>query len=128
MKFSKIIAILLALIMLLSCSQLVAFAQTSETYESDNITIIFHNEVSETTKEKIITNFTGTISETVESKGLTCSLFGHDLESGTTSTITHKAKSTAPRCLMETYQYQSCSRCDYYESTFLGSEYIYCCS
>ena len=60
--------------------------------------------------------------------GLTCTLFGHKLETGTTSTITHKARTTAPRCLKRYYDYSACTRCDYEESTLKSSTYIICCA
>ena len=60
--------------------------------------------------------------------GVTCTLFGHKLETGTTYTTTHKARTTAPRCLKKTYTYSACTRCDYDESTLMSSTYIYCCA
>ncbi|MBQ8015862.1 MAG: hypothetical protein IJ264_06740, partial [Clostridia bacterium] len=63
----------------------------------------------------------------VTSYGLTCTLFGHKLESSVITTITHKAKATDPRCLEETYDTEACTRCDYANATLICSEYISCC-
>lgn len=59
--------------------------------------------------------------------GLTCTLLGHKLETSTASTITHKARTTAPRCLRKTYTVETCTRCDYSSSTLKSSQYISCC-
>ena len=59
--------------------------------------------------------------------GLTCTLFGHKLETSSASTITHKARATDPRCLHNTYTVETCTRCDYSTSTLKSSVYISCC-
>ena len=59
--------------------------------------------------------------------GLMCTLFGHKLETTTAHTITHNARTSAPRCLKRTYSVETCSRCDYSNSTLLDSTYISCC-
>lgn len=56
-----------------------------------------------------------------------CTLFGHKLETSTASTVTHKARTTAPRCLKKTYTVESCTRCDYSTKTLKNSQYISCC-
>lgn len=133
MKLIKTISIILALVFALSSLQICAFA-TNETDEvviehvNDDMSIAFHNPVTAETKEKIIAHFTDENCTLVESRGITCTLLGHKLETGTTSTITHKVKSTAPRCLMETFRYEICSRCDYSNYTLIASEYVFCCS
>ncbi len=59
--------------------------------------------------------------------GLMCTLFGHKLESSTAHTITHNARTSAPRCLKRTYYVEACTRCDYTSQTLLDSTYISCC-
>ena len=59
--------------------------------------------------------------------GLMCTLFGHKLETSTASTVTHNARTTAPRCLKKTYTVETCSRCDYSTKTLKNSQYISCC-
>ncbi len=56
-----------------------------------------------------------------------CTLFGHKLETSTASTVTHNARTTAPRCLKKTYTVESCTRCDYSTKTLKSSQYISCC-
>lgn len=135
MKLRRPIAIIMVITLISSLFHFSASAEaytysgTTEDYVSDNITIKFHNEITEETRNKIIAHFSGKENpQSLETRGLTCTLLGHNLETGTTSTVTHKARTTAPRCLRETYTYEICSRCDYSEYTLAASQYIYCCS
>lgn len=127
MKLKRFISCALALIIAICSFSTIAFAENNvET--SENITIEFHNEISDEAREKVVAHFHGEDVSVINARGLTCTLFGHNLETGTTSVVTHKVSSTAPRCLRETFDYEICSRCDYSEYTLIGSEYIYCCS
>lgn len=88
---------------------------------------IFENGVSSEMQSRFIADYYNLDDNGAETYGLTCTLFGHKLESTTAITITHKVSATAPRCLREYYDFEACSRCDYSNSTFLYSEYISCC-
>lgn len=94
------------------------------------IEIYFEDEnLSEEFKAKATAYFlNGATDDNAATYGLTCTLFGHKLESTQTYTITHKARTTAPRCLKKTYNYSACTRCDYETSTLLSSTYIVCCA
>ena len=125
----KVISLILSLCFILSLGVFPASAE--EAVETSDVTIIIHNEdISDETKEKLIAFYSDPEShnDTAATYGLTCTLFGHKLESSTVTTITHKARATAPRCLQKMYDYESCSRCDYEKSTLLESVYIYCCA
>ena len=90
-----------------------------------------NGEVSEETKAKIERYFASgepATDDTSSTYGLTCTLLGHKLESRSVSTITHKVRTTSPRCVKKTYLYQACTRCDYETSTLADTEYIVCCS
>jgi hypothetical protein len=131
MKFSKIIATVIAVLLMVCPLEMVAFATSEHEcgHCENEITFNFHNDVSSETMEKVIAHFNGEENNIAQARGLTCTLFGHKLETGTTDTITHKVRSSAPRCLLETYSYEVCTRCDEYsEYTLLYSEYINCCS
>ncbi len=131
MKIKKILSVIFAVAMLVSIFTMPANAvNTEETEAHEHIEIIIENEdISEETKEKIITFYSngGEECEGATTYGLTCTLFGHKLESSTVSTITHKVRTTSPRCLRKTYNYKACTRCDFEESTLLSSTYIVCC-
>lgn len=128
MKKTRIFALIMAIALILSSAQIFAFAETATEAEEKEITVIFDSEVSPEIQERIIAHFNGEELPVAQARGITCTLFGHNLETGATTTITHKARTTAPRCLQEKYNYEICSRCDYAEYTLISSTYIYCCS
>lgn len=128
---TKILAILMAAIISASLFAMPASAAEDAHEEHTHIEIIFEDEnVSPELKEKATAFYLNGGEETdgAATYGLTCTLFGHKLESSTTSTITHKARTTVPRCLKKTYDYEACTRCDYENSTLRSSSYIYCCA
>lgn len=109
-------------------------ANAAETADCDCCDIIIENQdVSAETKEKIVAfysqeNIPDEYESDSQTYGLTCTLLGHKLESTNATKITHKARTTAPRCLQKTYLYEACTRCDYETSTLISSKYISCCS
>lgn len=88
---------------------------------------IFENGISSEMQSRFIADYYNLDDDGAETYGLTCTLFGHDLESSTAVTITHKVSATAPRCLKEYFTVEACSRCDYSNSTLISSVYISCC-
>ena len=125
----KIISLILSLCIILSLGVIPASAE--EAVETNDVTIIIHNEdISEETKEKLIAFYSDPETQVNDATtyGLTCTLFGHKLESTVTTVITHKVRTTAPRCQEKTYTYEACTRCDYENSTLIGTTYIYCCA
>jgi hypothetical protein len=124
----KVVALILSLCFILSLGVIPASAE--EAVENEKITIIIHNEnISEETKEKLIAFYSDTENQDNSTiYGLTCTLFGHKLESTMTTVITHKVRATAPRCQQKKYNYESCTRCDYENSTLANSTYINCCA
>ncbi len=131
MKIKKILSVIFAIAMLVSIFTIPAnAANTVETETHEHIEIIIQNEdISEETKEKIIAFYSngGDECEGTTTYGLTCTLFGHELETSLTTTVTHKARTTSPRCLKNTYNYKACTRCEYENSSLLSSTYIVCC-
>lgn len=110
---------------------LVIPTNATETVFDENTEIIIENEnISEETKAKIIAYYTSEEDHKNDSTtyGLTCTLLGHKLETSVVSKITHKVRTTSPRCLEKTYDYEACTRCDYEQSTLGSSVYIVCCS
>lgn len=130
MKKSRIISFVLAVALILSSAQIFAFADSTSdgcAHAENEVVYIFNEDVSDEIKEKVIASING--EEGAQPRGIICNLFGHDIETGTTIAITHKAKATAPRCLEKTYRYEACTRCDDYSTTtLLSSQYIYCCA
>lgn len=128
MKIKRILSLTLTIALLL-CIFIIP-TNATETTVSENTVIIIENEsISEETKAKIIAYYSNDEAhrDNVTVYGLTCTLLGHKLEGTTVYKITHKARSSAPRCLKKTYDYETCTRCDYESSTLLTSTYIFCC-
>jgi hypothetical protein len=123
----KFIAFLLSAILICSLSFQVASASDFETEkESTYIEFIHEEGISDELKTKIENHLLG--KSTKETRGLWCTLLGHSLVTTTSTKITHKVNATAPRCLEEIYEVQTCERCDYTNSTIVSSNYINCCS
>ena len=128
MKAKKILSLILAISMLACVFGMPANA--AETKSDEHIEIIIENEdISDETREKIIAFYTngGEAKEGIATYGITCTLLGHKLETTGVYKITHKVRTSSPRCLKKTYDYSTCTRCDYEESILAKSEYIVCC-
>lgn len=128
MKTKRVFSLILALATLL-CAMVIP-ASATETKTHEHIEIIIENpNLSEETEAKIIAFYTngGEEKEGIATYGLTCTLLGHKIESSVVSTVTHKVRSTSPRCLKKYYNYESCTRCDYESSVLISQEYISCC-
>ncbi len=126
----RIISLVLVVVSLFSVMSISAYAE--ETTENtiivtvNEIEFIFDTDTTEEFRNKAIAHYFNN-DDSTSSYGLTCTLFGHKLESSVITAITHKAKATDPRCLQERYNTEVCSRCDYTNSTLIGSVYISCC-
>ncbi len=129
MKKNRFLAMLMALAISVSLFVIPSTAVEVEEPQAD-IEIHFEDEnISEELKAKATAYFlNGATDDNAATYGLTCTLFGHKLETTTSSVVTHKARTTAPRCLKKTYKYEACTRCDYETSTLLSSTYIVCCA
>ena len=130
MKTKRFLAILMVVIISISLFAMPTSAAEVEEPHT-HIEVYFEDEnLSEEFKAKATAHFLngGAENEGISTYGITCSLFGHKLETSTTYTITHKARATSPRCLQKAYTYESCTRCDYEASTLKSSTYIICCA
>lgn len=125
----KIIAIVLVVISIFSVMSISAYAEdANESTVTVNDTIfMFDADTTEDFRNKFIAHYFSHEDDGVAAYGLTCTLFGHKIESSVVTTITHKVNSTSPRCLQERYNAETCSRCDYTNATLLSSIYIVCC-
>lgn len=127
----KTIAIILAVLSIFYAMSVSAYAEDAAegtvTVTVGDTDFIFDASTSEEFRSKVIASFLSEEDDGAETYGLMCSLFGHKLESSTTTTITHKAYSTAPKCVKNTYSTQACTRCDYTTKTLVSSTRIACC-
>lgn len=126
----KIIALILVVASLFCVMSISAYAEdvneNTVTVTVNETEFIFDADTSEDFRNKAVAHYFEH-EDNAASYGLTCTLFGHKTESSVITTVTHKAKATDPRCLRETYNVETCSRCDYTNSTLLSSSYISCC-
>lgn len=65
--------------------------------------------------------------DNIQTYGLMCTLFGHKTEQNTVGVITHKVRTSSPRCKRELYLVTTCTRCDYQEQELTSTSYIVCC-
>lgn len=127
----KIIALILVVASIFSVMSISAYAENTDentvTVIVNEIEFIFDADTTEDFRNKFIAHYFNHENDGAAAYGLTCTLFGHKIESSVISTVTHKVNSTDPRCLRKTYNAETCSRCDYTNSTLLDSSYISCC-
>ena len=127
----KIIALVMVVVSIFSVMSIAAYAedttQKTVTVTVNEVEFVFDANTSEEFREKAITYYFNHDDSDTTPYGLTCTLFGHKLESSVITATTHKVRTTAPRCLQETYNVETCSRCDYTNSTLLDASYISCC-
>ncbi len=125
----KTLALIFVVIFAFSTMSIAAYAEeASEITVTVNETVfVFDADTTETFRNKFIAHYFECEDDGTVAYGLTCTLFGHNLESSVVTAITHKASATAPRCLRETFDVETCSRCDYTNSTLIDATYIYCC-
>lgn len=127
----KIISLVLVFVSIFSAMSISAYAEdTTEntvTVTVNGVEFVFDADTSEDFRNKAIAHHFSHGDNSATTYGLTCTLFGHKLESSVITTVTHKVSSTAPRCLRETYDTEACTRCDYANATLISATYIYCC-
>ena len=128
----RIISLIMAAVSLM-CVMSVSAGAEGVSKDTFTVTVnetefIFDADTTEEFHEKTITHYFNGEDDSVATYGLTCTLFGHKLESSVVTAVTHKASATSPRCLQERYNVEVCSRCDYTKSTKISAAYIVCCS
>lgn len=99
------------------------------TFETDDAhyTVEFNdNNLTEQQQMRIAERLVGT-DDMVQTYGLGCTLFGHDYKYTSANVITHKYRSTDPRCKKDIYDVKYCEDCDYTEQTLSSTVYIVCC-
>lgn len=130
----KAFCILMCLIIFVAASMPVvsAYGETvALEYEVDGVHCIVEFENSSISVDKmqiIAEKLVGIRDDSVQTYGLGCTLFGHDLVTEGAFVTYHKQRASEPRCLRKTYEITYCEDCDdYYEEVLLFSYYIPCC-
>lgn len=95
----------------------------------NNVDILFDTNSALTYEEKqLIAEYLVNGDPGVQTYGLLCTLFGHKESTEIVTTITHRVRTTVPRCLEENWELVICTRCEtVIEETRFGQLYIDCC-
>lgn len=127
----KIISLILVVVSIFSIMSISVYADDTAnntvTVTVNETTFTFDADTSEDFRNKAIANYFNPENDGADAYGLTCTLFGHKLESSVITAITHKVKANDPRCLRERFNTEVCTRCDYTNPILIGSDYITCC-
>lgn len=128
----RIIALIMAIVSLFCIMSVSAGAEGVDegtvAVTVNETVFIFDADTTEDFREKFIANYFDGGDDNATAYGLTCTLFGHKIETTSVTAVTHKAKATSPRCLREIYDVDNCTRCDYTKSTLKTRSYIVCCA
>lgn len=128
-KISIILAICLLLTVMGMTVSAIAPENQGNTYAMQNVTVKFDANSKFTPEEqRHIAELLVYGSDKISPYGLSCFLFGHNYQTDTVTTVTHRARTTAPRCLSKKYEVSVCSKCGDTQQTLISSVYIYCCS
>ena len=127
----KLIYMFIATAIILSCLCISASANDIFTYETHetHCTVEIHDDnMSYEKKQAIANRLIGADEYEVAPANIWCDIFGHDYLYTTSTVVTHKARTTAPRCKQQLYDVTYCEDCDYMQQTLVSTSYIYCCS
>lgn len=124
----RVFSLLLVVSMLFSLSVMGFSADSEEIVRDvDGVTFVFEAGTSEEVQERLIDiHFNGDNPEP-KTRGLTCTLFGHNITTSSYTGVTHLKYSSDPRCEAHVYSVELCSRCDYSKATLVRSYRISCC-
>lgn len=126
----KIVSLVLIVVSLFSVLSISVYGENVNenevTVTVDGTEFIFDANTSEEFRDKAINHYFNH-DDGAAPYGLICTLFGHKIESSVIIAVKHNVRATSPKCLEETYNVETCSRCDYVNSTLLGATYIVCC-
>ena len=126
----KITALVLAVVLSVSFCLVVSAEDIEYTYSYGGVEVIFAEDSSFTEEMKQhVVELLANGNDGVTTYNLMCTLFGHKETVEGVTTISHKVRTTAPRCLQQVWEIHACSRCNEALSQILLSEaYIYCCA
>ncbi len=131
----RIISIFMAAILCVFSAAVLtsATAETADSFvvivsEGVEYTVEFENTTLSDERQRVIAEkLVYGDTDNIQTYGLMCTLFGHKTEQNTVGVITHKVRTSSPRCKREAYLVTTCTRCDYQEQELTGTSYIVCC-
>lgn len=127
----KVVKILLIISIVLMTVVSVSSQVPNEIYSiaiDDSAISIEHKGLSQDKLNVIIENELEIDTESATASFNLLCIFGHSTTSGSFTLTSHSVSSSAPRCRKYLYNYEMCTRsgCDYYSSTLIFTEYLYC--
>ena len=124
----KIITVFVAIALLFALCVNASATSSQYIFEVGDVTVILDpdNTLSERAKTNIVNYLAGNESD-IATHNVLCSVFGHKYETNTATRVTHCVRDTAPRCKQETFEIETCTRCDYTVATLIATKYISCC-
>ena len=127
MKMKRILSLLLAVSMLFSLS-VMGFSVDSEEIVRDvnGVTFVFEPGTSEEIQERLIDIYFNGDNPEPKTRGLLCTLFGHNITTTQHTGYSHYKYADAPHCEAHVYSVELCSRCDYSHSTLIRTYRVSC--
>ena len=127
----KIISLIMVIVSLFSIMSISVCAEDTSgntvTVIVNEVEFIFDSDTTEEFRDRFIADYFNEDNDDTSAYGLTCTLFGHKYDVSAVTAIIHKDKATDPRCLMQTYKMEACTRCTYAQKTLISQVYISCC-
>lgn len=129
----RILSIIMCFVLLMAAASVVSASGETGVYEYEinnvEYTVEFEdNDISPDKMQVIAETLVGLRDGSVQTYGLMCTLFGHDLVTKAVYVTEHKVRASIPRCLRHTYHVTYCEDCDYTkEQVLISSAYVDCC-
>ena len=130
----KVIKIMLAIIFCIALSLSFSANVISESeiyYQEDDVTVIFDTESVLSADQKQFIADKIVSGEPIVDDGVAtyswCWITGHDIVSELVYAVEHKYSPTVPRCKKETYNVESCTKCDHMDYTLISTIMLVCC-
>ena len=100
-------------------------------YPEEDITVVFNENSALSSEQKQFISDKIVSGESIIDDGSTtyslCWLTGHDIITEAVFAVEHKVSSTNPRCKKDTYNVESCTKCDHMDYTLISSVMTLCC-
>ncbi|MBQ9112235.1 MAG: hypothetical protein IJY08_01490 [Clostridia bacterium] len=125
----KTLTLIISIIICISICFCISVSANSNPIIIENTEVFFEetcnlsNDAKQQIAEEIVYG-----SPSVSTYGLSCTIFGHDCTIELVTTITHYAQNTYPKCLQETWEVETCTKCgESITQTRVNYKYIDCC-
>ena len=125
----KIIAFVLAVILSATLCTYVSAGNVESNYTYGNVEIVFDENSTLTAEMKQgIVEYIINGDDSASTYNLICTILGHNETIECVTTISHKVRTTDPRCLRQNWEIHACTRCEeVLEQIELSRSYITCC-